>query len=148
MIGFVTGLLVEHVLDPQADPARGELRAFRDPTSTPLDVDAQEIDLLPLSTSVVGWEIGGTVLLRHRVDAAVDVQHGDPAEARRLRDGIVLDLVRRLLAARGEIVSAVDVASGEAVTTVEVEVDYRPLGVDTANESATLTFTLDTTLDG
>lgn len=147
MIGFVRNFLIDLVLEPQSDEAMGERRAFLDPESRPLDVEAQEIDLLGLSTAPVSYEIGGGMELRHTISAAVEVAHGDPAEAIRLRDAIVLDLVLRCLDNLDAIYALRDPATGQYATRVEWTVDYRPFTIDTPNENATITFTVDTTLD-
>lgn len=150
MIGFAYDLLVDHVLAPQAAaPTPAERRAYLDPDAVALDVEAQEIDVLSTSSAPVAGtqEIGGGVEVRHTISVAVDVQHGDRVEARRLRDLIALDLVLRLLDARGVIEDAVDATTGQYVTRVGWSVDYTPLGTSDTNESATLTFTIDTQLD-
>ena len=148
MIGFAVDLLVEHVLAGQLDPAAGEGRVYRGGDDRPVDVNAQEVDVRPLTSRVVRYEIGGSVTFRHVVSLAVNVQHGDADEAVRLRDLIVLDLVLRSLAARPEILGATDPATGQEVEAIEVEVDYRPLGISDTSESAVLVFSLDVTVRG
>lgn len=147
MIGFVRDLLIEHVIAPQAAAERGERRAHHDPDSTPLGVEAQEIDLLALTTVPTGFEIGGTIELRHTISAALDVQHGDRAEAGRLRDAIVLDLCLRALDARSLIEGEYDPASGQTIEALSFTIDYRPLGTSDTNESAVIVFTADTRLE-
>lgn len=148
MIGWVQGLLELHVVLPQAtDPVPAERRAYLDPTAAPVDVRPQEIDVRALSTVPIGYEIGGGLELRHTIEVAVDVQHGDATESRRLRDLIVLDLALRALDVRDEIGAATDPTTGQTVTRVDWSVDYRPLGTSDTNESGVLTFTVDTILD-
>lgn len=150
MIGFAYDLLVDHVLAPQAaEPVPAERRAYLDPEATPIDVEAQEIDVLATSSAPIAGteEIGGGVEVRHTISVGLDVQHGDRAEARRLRDLIALDLVLRALDSRGVIESAVDATTGQYVTRLGWAIDYTPLGTGDTNESATLTFTIDTQLD-
>ena len=149
MIGFVTDLLVVNVLDPQALEERGETRAYVDVEGLPVDADPQELDLLPLSTTIRSREIGGSIELRHTIDVGLDVQHGDAGEARRLRDAIVLELVLRHLDARDAYAQAVDPVSAAYVIESGFTIDYRPLAVgDTdTNASATISFVFDTALD-
>lgn len=149
MIGFVTDLVIEHVLKPQATVPTVLHRAYVDPTSTPIDVQARELDLLEGGTEVTGWEIGGTVTIRHTFSVALDVQTGDPATGKAIRDAIVLDLFLRALDARETIVGETDPASGQTIDAIVARVDYAPFqydGTDT-NQSAVLIFTVDTSLD-
>lgn len=148
MIGFARSLVVDHVLEPQTLEERGETRAYLDPDSRPLDTHPQEIDLLAVSTRPLSFEIGDGMSLRHEVSVAVVVQHGDPPEAIRLRDLIVLELCLRARDAWPAIAQLVDPATGQYAERFEWAVDWRPLVVDTPNESATITFTIDTQLDG
>lgn len=148
MIGFARRLLVEHVLAPQSDEARGERRAFLSDSEPELGVSAQEIDLLATTTRPLTYEIGGGMELRHEVSVAVVVQHGDPREAVRLRDLIVLDLCVRAVDAWPAIAQEEDVdVPGHYPTRLGWSVDWRPLTVADTNESATITYTLDTQLD-
>lgn len=152
VIGFPRRLIEEFVLESQADPAvPEERRTYLDPEARPIDVSPQEADVLGLTTRPTSYEIGGGLELRHVVSVAVDVQHGDGAEAVRRRDLIVTDLVLRALDNRDEILAATDELSGQYVTRLDFEIDYRPLGsrttADTPNESAVIAFTLDCTLD-
>ena len=148
MIGYARGLLVDLVLTPQADlgVVDAERLAYVDPDSRPLDVEAQELDVRAASTAVVGWQIGGSVTVRHTISVALDVAHGDPAQALRLRDAIVLDLVLRYLDpdVREAFYSTPDPAGAQEITRLDLApVDYAPLGVSDTNESAVLTFVLD-----
>lgn len=146
MIGYVRRLVETLVLDPQGDEARGELRAYRDPTETPIDVDAQELDTLALRSAPVRGDLTGGVEVRHELDVAIAVAHGDPVEAIRIRDAIALDLVLRYVDA--DLTAAdPDPASGQYVTAATWSIDYRPLAFDDTRETATLTFTIDTQLD-
>lgn len=149
MIGFAFDLVVEHVVKPQQDEARGELRAYYDPDAQPLDVHAQEIDARATTSRIVGYEIGGGLTVRHEIVVGINVGHGDPVEARRLRDLIVLDVVRRLFAAEA-IAQAVDGETGQYVAAVDLgPVDYSPLGTASdTNESALLTVLIDVQIDG
>ena len=148
MIGFARRLIVDHVLTPQTLEVRGETRAFLDPESRPLDSNAQELDLLATTTRPIGGEIGGGLELRHEVSVAVAVQHGDPVEAIRLRDAIVLELCLRARDSWDAIAQEVDAGSGQYAVAFAWSVDWRPLGIDDTNETATITFTVDTQLDG
>jgi hypothetical protein len=148
MIAWLVDLLDTEILEPQGDEARGEKRAIRNPDEEALDVEAQSLDVRPITTVPIGYEIGGSVELQHTIAVAVDVQHGDPAEAARLRDAIVLDLILRTRTARAAIAAATDPATGQSVDRIDWSIDWRPLGVGDTNESAVLTFTIDTTLDG
>lgn len=147
MIGFVRDLLDEIVLEPQATVDETERRATLHPDAGELDVVAQQLDVLALTTEPVSFEIGGGMTLRHRLDVAVVVQHGDPAEAVRIRDLIVLDLCLRAYDEVAAFEDARDTATGQYVTDLRWSVDYRPLSIDTPNESATIMFVVDTQLD-
>lgn len=148
MIGFPRRLLVDHVLAPQGDEALGERRAFLADVEPEIGVEAQELDLLGLTTRPLAYEIGGGVELRHEISVAVAVQHGDRAEARRLRDRIVLDLCLRAIDASSELANEVDPdVAGHYLTAIRWAVDWRPLTLDDTNETATVTFTIDTQLD-
>lgn len=149
MTGYLIAALRELVLDPQATVDVEERRAFVDPDAIPLNVNAQELDVAPVSTIVLAESTGGSIELRHTISAALSVEHGDPVEARRLRDAIVVDLVRRFYATRGDLLAVVDAPSGQYGTDATLEVSYAPLDVadDILAEYATLTITVDTTLD-
>lgn len=147
MIGFARSVIVDEILVPQGDEVRGETRAFLDPEAAPLDVEAQELDLLAVTTRPIGFEIGGGVELRHEVSVAVDVQHADRAEAIRLRDLIVLELCLRARDREDAIRQLVDPTTDQYVTAIGWSIDWRPFSIDTPNESATITFTIDTQLD-
>lgn len=151
MIGFVRGLLEDHVLSPQGtDVVPAERRATLHPEREELGVVAQQIDVLALTTEPVSFEIGGGMTLRHRLDVAVVVQHGDSGEATRIRDLLVLDLALRALDATPAIMAALDEGTGQYVTDLRWTVDYRPLpglAIDTPNETATIVFTIETQLD-
>jgi hypothetical protein len=146
VIGYARGIVVDRVLVPQSDKARGETRAFLDPDSRPLDVEPQELDLLAVTTRPLEEEIGGGMTLRHEIGVALVVQHGRQSEAVRLRDAIALELVLRFVdVLDGEIPS--DPATGQYVTGRSWSIDYRPLIPDTPNEAATISFVIDTQLD-
>jgi hypothetical protein len=154
VIGWVLDLLEEHVLTPitveAADPGvPEEFRVVLDPESTPIDVEPQEVDVTPITTVPVESDLTGSLVLRHTIIVAVDVQHGDPAEARRLRDGIVLHLILSAQAhAPDMFAAAADAASGQYVVAANWGIDWRPVVViDTPIESAVVTFTVDTVLD-
>lgn len=146
MIGFAVDLIVDNVIAPQELEERGELRVYRDPEARPIDAHPQEIDLLGVTTRPLEWEIGGGVSLRHEVSVAVVVAHGDPAEGRRLLNGIVTDLVLRTLDAWTTIAQEVGPA-GEYPTRLDFAIDWRGLPLDTPNDSATITFVVDVQLD-
>lgn len=152
MIGFVRDLLVEFVLTPQATVDVEERRAFLDVERRPIDVMPQDLELLATRTVPIGFEIGdaASVELRHTIDVGVDVQHGDAAEAERIRDLIVRDLCVRCLGAAGAFMAADDPTTGQSVSRVTFEVDWRPVYVnaDSPNSTATITFTIDADLDG
>lgn len=148
MIGFPRRLLVDHVLTPQGDEALGERRAFLAEVEQEIGIQAQELDLLGLTTRPLAYEIGGGVELRHEISVAVVVQHGDPVEARRIRDLIVLDLCLRAIDASSVLANDEDPdVAGHYLTAIRWAVDWRPLTIDDTNETATLTFTIDTQLD-
>jgi hypothetical protein len=152
VIGYAFGLLVEHVVAPQDDEALGERRTYNDPDARPLDVSPQELDVRAVSSRIVSYEIGGGFTVRHTISVALDVQHGDPAEARRLRDLIVLDLVKRALVGTGRdgfANAAPEAGTGQYVAAVAIgDIDYTPLGESTTNESAVVPFLIDTQIDG
>lgn len=150
MIGWAVDLIVEHVVTPQTyGTVPDDRRVYLDPASTPLDADPQEVDVAPVTTRPVSYEIGGGVEVEHVVSVAVDVQHGDPVESRRRRDLIVLDLALRAVDQLPTLLAAVDPATGQAATRVEWAVDYAPLttGESDTNESAVVTFTITAQLD-
>lgn len=149
MIGYPFELLREHVVAPQDDEALGERRVYLDPQAAPLNTDAQEIDLRALATVQTGRaEIGGTIELRHTIAVGLNVQHGDPEQSRRLRDLILLDLILRLRDVGVNLIGDRDEATGQEITEIKWAVDYRPFGVSDTNESATMTVTIETNLDG
>lgn len=150
MIGWIRQLVVDHVLAPQGDPSiPAERRAYVDPESRPLGSEAVELDVLATTTRPLAEEIGGGFALRHELDVGLEVQHGDPAEATRLRDAIVLDLVMRLTdpATLDTFGTGSDPATGQYVTRTGWVVSYAPLVADTPNEYARLTITVETQLD-
>jgi len=150
VIGYVRQLLDELVLAPQNDPAAvpdRTRRAVLDATESPIDVEASELDTLALRSTPVAADLAGGITVRHELDVAVAVRHGDPLEAIRLRDLIVLDLVMRFRAADFVNV-APDLETGQQVTRGTWAVDYRPLGLEDTRETATLTFTFDVEIDG
>lgn len=150
MIAFPRRLIVDHVLTPQGLEERGETRAILSGAEAELGVVAQEIDLLATTTRPLGYEIGGGVELRHEISVAVVVQHGDPAEAVRLRDAIVLELCLRALDVWSTIAQETDPgvpAGAHYPTRLAWSIDWRPLAISDTNETATITFTLDTQLD-
>jgi hypothetical protein len=147
VIAFARSVILEHVLEPQQLEERGELRAFLDPEAMPLDTRPQEIDLLNVTTRPGSFEIGNGLTLRHEISVGIAVAHGDRVEGRRLLDGIVLELCLRALDSWDEIGQEVDPASGQYVTALTWAIDWRPLPLDTPNESATITFSIDTQLD-
>lgn len=148
MIGFAQALIESLVVAPQdtADTP-DDRRVYLDPESAPIDATPQEVDVRAVTTVPLRYEIGGGLEVRHTIAVAVDVQHGDPVEARRRRDLITLDLCLRALDRRHEILSAVDPETGQYPTQVEWSVDWTPLGTGTTNESAVVTFTLDAEID-
>lgn len=156
MIGFVYDAIVDHILAPQADesldhsaePGGFDRRAYLDPDAAPIDVEAQELDVLSLDSRVLSVEIGGATEWEHRVAVSLDVQHGDAAESRRRRDAILADLVLRWLEVRGEIVSLVDDVTGQEIETITPRMDYRPLGTSNTNETVTVTFVVTARLPG
>lgn len=160
MIGFVHDAIVEHILAPQADvtdvyaqpgtnPAvEIPLKAYVDRASAPIDVEPQELDVVDGTSRIVGFEIGGAVEFSHTVQVGLDVQHGDRAVARSLRDLIVVALMLRWRDTRGEIESLEDPQTGQTIESIMPAIDYRPFGVSDTNESATITFTVTTRLGG
>lgn len=157
MIGFVRDAIVEIILAPQAltddvfvapDDTEISLRAYVDPESAPVDAEPQELDVVDGQTRPVGYEIGGGIEFQHTLAVGLDVQHGDRAVARALRDRILTDLVLRWRETRGEIESLVDAVTGQAIESITPSIDYRPFGMSDTNESATLTFTVTTRLGG
>lgn len=149
MTGYLIAKLRELVLDPQATVGTVERRAYVDPDGTPVTANAQEIDVAAMSTVIIGETTGRSLDLRHTLSVLLSVEHGDPVEATRLRDAIVVDLVVRFLTTRPALLAAVDPASGQYGTDASLEVSYAPLDVipDALIEYATLTVTVDTTLD-
>lgn len=149
MTGYLLAALRDLVLTPQATVVDVERRAFLDPDAIPLNVNAQELDLAPVGTTILAESTGDSLELRHTITAALSVEHGDPAEAMRLRDLVTVDLVLRFLGARSALLALVDPDSGQYGTRANVEVSYAPLAVaeETLVEYATLVFTFDTTLD-
>lgn len=154
MIGYVLDLLEEHVLTPitveAEDPSvPAEFRVVLDATATPIDVEPQEVDVTPITTVPVESDLTGGLVLRHTIIVAVDVQHGDSGEARRLRDGVILHLILSAQAHAADMFAAApDAASGQYVVASNWGVDWRPVVViDTPIESAVVTFTIDTVLD-
>lgn len=150
MIAFAHDLLVEHLLQPQTLEGRGETRVTLDLASMPIGTDVQEIDVRDMRTRPVAYEIGGSVQLRHTVDVALEVRHGDALEARRLRDLILTEIMVRLVRGGSAAMrSAEDTETGQQVESVAVSIDYtRPLPATDTNETATLVFDVDVTLDG
>lgn len=149
MIGYPRRLIVDHVLTPQGDPDRGELRALLDVSSVELDVVAQSLDLMAVTSRPVSEEIGGGMIVRHAISCAVVVQHGDLAEAERIRDAITLDVVMRFRAAWADMVNDTAGADGQTLAGHGWEVDYRPLRrFAGTTETATVVFTLDTDVPG
>lgn len=150
MIGFAQGLIEDLIVRPQDTPdTDDDRRIYLDPDSAPIDSTPQEVDVIPMTTTPLRYEIGGSLEVRHRIDVAVDVQHGSFAEARRRRDLIVLDLCLRALWNVEAIMSAVDPETGQYPTGLEWSVNYLPLGTTAtgSNESATITFTVDVQID-
>lgn len=148
MIGFPFELILEHVVRPQDDATLGERRVYLDPEAAPINVEAQEIDARALTTRPTGVaEIGGTIELRHTILIGLDVQHGDANESLRLRDLILLDLILRLVAA-ADLIGERDEATRQEISGLSWAIDYRPAGGGDTNESATITVTIDSLLDG
>lgn len=149
MIGYVRALLDEFVFAPQGDEARGDRRALLDLSESPLGTEAQELDTLALRSYPTGSDLSGGVTVRHELTLAVAVTHGDREQAIALRDGIVTDLVLRCRAVGPALMGmAPDSTTGQYVTAITWAVDYRDLGLTDAQETAVLTFTVDTELDG
>lgn len=148
MIGFVQGLIETLIVAPQSSSdLDDDRRVYLDPEAAPIDAAPQEVDVRPVRTVPLTYEIGGGMQVRHTVSVAVDVQHGDPLESRRRRDLIILDLCLRTLDVRSAIYSAVDPESGQYPTGIEWTVDYRPLGTSDTNESAVVTFDVTVEID-
>lgn len=147
MIGFARNLVETLVVEPQTlDTVDEERRIYLDPESRPIGSDPQEADVRALTSRPLSYEIGGGVEIRHTISVAVDVAHGDPVEALRRRDLIVLDLILRTVDQLEAIAAASDEETGQYVTRLTWEVDYRPLGSSDTNESAVITFDLDVEL--
>lgn len=148
MIGYPKRLLIDHVLAPQGDEARGELRAVLNPNEVELGVEVQNLDLMPVSTRPLQAEIGGGMSVRHELSVRVEVQHGDLTECERLRDGIVLELVTRFMGAWSAMVNDDEDSGGQSLSGSTWRVDYRALRVATPAENATVVFTLDADVPG
>lgn len=151
MIAHVTALLTDLVLLPQStEEIPADRRAYVDTSALPIDVAAQEIELIASTTRPLRWEIGGGLEVQHRIAVAVDVQHTELAESTRRRDLIAFDLVARYLDAfqSGEL-AASDPDTGQYVTRASFEIDYRPLptSIEDTNASATIMFVIDAQLD-
>lgn len=153
MIGYARRLLTTHVLTPQAAVATVERRAvLLDSDTVELGIVAQQLDMAEVSSTPIPerTEIGGTLTISHVLSVAVNVQHGDRLEARRIRDLIVIDLVARatLQATRAAMLGTADTDTpAQRFDDLRWSVDYRPLVVSSPNENAVLVFTLDTVLD-
>lgn len=157
MIGWVVDQLLEHIVEPvtvdAADPTVPEAhRVVLDPENRPLDSEAQELDVTPLTTEPLRGDLAGGLELRHTIMLEVDVQHGDPVVARQLRDGILLALALKAQAGGGDMMGATDPDTGQYVTRSEWSINYVPASVtfgnaDTPIESAVMTFRIDTQLD-
>lgn len=149
MIGWVVAALRDLVLVPQATVATEERRAVLDPDAAPLDAAATSLEIVGETTTVAEVEIGGrSLLLRHAVTWELRVEHGDAAEAIRLRDAITLDLTLRLVDAYPDLAALTDAPSGQYVSGALLwSISYGDPGDDTPNAYATTTFTLDAVLD-
>lgn len=147
MIGWIQAAIEEHVLTPQATVVVPEYRAAIDPDGSGLTVSAAELDVLPLTTRPLSFEIGGGMALEHRLDVALEVTHGDTVQARRIRDRIVLDLFLRLLDATPTLSALVDPDSGQYLTKLTCDVSYVPLTLATTSEHARLSIVVETQLD-
>ena len=151
MIGYVRELLLDLVVTPQATVEEEERRAFLDVAGRPIDVVPQNLALLASGTVPIAFEIGEGMEVRHTIDVGLDVQHGDGNEADRIRDLIVLDLCKRANARAVEFMAAdPDPETGQSVTLVRWEVDYRPLVAyeNTPNATARITFSIDCDVRG
>lgn len=145
MIEYPTRLLVEHVLNPQNTPERGDNRAALSLDEVALDVTAQQLDLLGVTTVPLAEEIGGGLMLRHSLSVLVKVQHGDRDRGRVIRNGIVTDLVLRFRAKYPTMVNDVDTITGQSLAGRSWSIDWRPRG-SASYENALIAFTLDADL--
>lgn len=148
MIEFAETLLIEHVLTPQGEPELGEFRAILAGVELAIDVEAQQLDRLGVRTIPLSFEIGSGFALRHEILIGVVVQHGDRAEAERIRNRIVRDVCLRAFTARSSMAQERDLETGEELSSITWSIDWRPLRIDTPNASASVTFVLETQLDG
>ncbi len=147
MIGYLLDGTRSLLLQPQAelsDPAR---TVVLDPDSAPVDTEAQTIEVVADTTRLVGVSQGSTEW-RHTLPIILQVQHGDPAEADRLRDLIVADLTVRWAQTRRQLLALVDQVTGQYGTDTGWTVSYAALDRgDPLTAWATITLTVDTTLD-
>jgi hypothetical protein len=152
VIDYPSALIVDHVLTPQGAEARGATRAILiDRLAVePLGTEAQQLDLLSVTSQPIEWEIGGGMTIRHTVSVMVQTQHGDLVVARQLRDLIVTELIMRARTAdRGPMRQTADPVTGQYLTRLTWSIDWRPLrGLDTPNAHAAVSFVLDCQLDG
>lgn len=152
VIGFAHALLVGLVLGPQATTptswpygdGTSTARAFLDVSELPIDVAPQALSVLDVTTTPGAFEIGAAFEVQHRIDVGISVQHGDLAEANKIRNQIVLELCARCDLAAGAMMAADDPDGAQAISRVRWRVDYRPLTAsdDTVAE-AVIEFAID-----
>lgn len=144
MIGYVRDLLVRLILDPQTkSPTLEELRVVYDVDNAPLDVAPQSVAYLPVRTVPIAYDVGGGMEVRHELEVVLDVQHGDHRKAEEILGLIVTDLTRRVMTRAGDFYAAApDEETGQTVSKVTCEVDWRPVVVysNTPNASARIIF--------
>lgn len=147
MIGPVVAAVRDHVVTPQTlDTVPAERRLVLDPAAAPIDAAPQTVEVVAVSSTPMEAEIGGGVSVRHDVDVVVTVEHGDMAEAFRLRDLITTDLVLRAVAVDWPNVDWTPLEFDRTIAPTVRYAEGTTDSPDTLAAYAVLTFTVDATV--
>ena len=151
MIEPIVAVIRSRVLEPQAaDTVPEARRVYLDEDRAPVDVRLRTGDVVGLSSTPLGAElgaglgVGGTILVRHVVALVVKVEGTDLATTDAERSPIVTDLMVRSVHLDWHNLPPGELGEGIVdVVRVEWAVDYADLEPGQIASWATLTYTVD-----
>jgi hypothetical protein len=144
VIAALVSRIREHVVDPQAtDPTPAERRVYADAERAPIAAALRTAEVVPVSTTPVGAELGpsGRLMLRHLVAVMVTVEDAAVSDADAIRDLVVLDFARRIVTVDWPNVPLED---GHDIVRLAWDVDYTDYRVGELAAWFSLRFTIDT----
>lgn len=149
MIGGVLEVIRTQVLAPQEAAVDPDERVYLDPDNAPLNVQAATGEVVGMTSTPINPEIGsgfggvagGTVTIRHIAVLVVTIEGADREYPAKVRDKVVMALVRRALMV--DWINS-DVGDDQEVVHAGVTVQYDDLESEQLAAYATLVFTIDT----